>query len=415
MNTASPSSSPIASPLPATRIPRDIVSLFAACANPNLVNLDADPKPVPADAPMPDETPRRDADVSTDLRVAPESSSAAAVLPTPVDPLAHMLITQAKAMDDGAKRLLALAGSRISAAEFEQARAALGWPATVVAETPRPSAPTASVSRTVSVGADPNNVELRKFDRAAHKRGRINLVVGKRGTGKSVLLKDLLCSGGNQWDVVVGMSPTPESQDMLREMFPTSCVHDGYDGAVLERVVSTARTLNHLGFRPRVLLVLDDCMFDHKILRSTVMRDLHMNGRCLGIDVYNVVQYVMDVPKAVRSQIDYVFALCEPQRAYRESLYRNFFGIFPTYEEFSAAFHACTENFGCIVVDSTARTNAVEDSVFWYRSAPNPPAVLLGSCAQWRLHHMFYKDPKHAMEAALGDPIPALTRLRLVD
>ena len=56
----------------------------------------------------------------------------------------------------------------------------------------------------------------------------------------------------------------------------------------------------------------------------------------------NIVQYVMDVPKAIRSQIDYVFALREPQRAYRENLYKNFFGIFPTYDEFSAAFDACT-------------------------------------------------------------------------
>ncbi|AJF98192.1 VV A32-like virion packaging ATPase [Pandoravirus inopinatum] len=120
----------------------------------------------------------------------------------------------------------------------------------------------------------------------------------------------------------------------------------------------------------------------------------------------NIVQYVMDVPKAIRSQIDYVFALREPQRAYRENLYKNFFGIFPTYEEFSAAFDACTENFGCIVVDSTARTNAIEDSVFWYRGSPNPPKFILGNRNFWKLHYMFYKAPVHALSD--DDIIPAL-------
>jgi hypothetical protein len=123
----------------------------------------------------------------------------------------------------------------------------------------------------------------------------------------------------------------------------------------------------------------------------------------------NIVQYVMDVPKAIRSQIDYVFALREPQRAYRENLYKNFFGIFPTYEEFSAAFDACTENYGCIVVDSTAKTNAIEDSVFWYRGSPSPPKFILGNRNFWKLHYMFYTPPVHKLSD--DDIIPALAPL----
>ncbi|AGO83209.1 hypothetical protein pdul_cds_958 [Pandoravirus dulcis] len=407
------SSSPLNSPAPVERIPRGIVSLFAACANPSLVDLHADPKAVPADAPLPAPRQSTPPTPSTDS-VAPAKSSTPEQGPAPsapADTLAYSFLVQAKALDDSAKRLLALAGSHMDAAEFERARAALGWPAVPV-ETPRPPAAVAG-SRHRECPSEA--LVLRKFDRALHKPSRVNLIVGKRGTGRSVLLKDLLCSKGNAWDVVVGMSPTPESRDMLREMFPASCVHDGYDSSIVERIVLTARTLCHVGFHPRVLLVLDDCMFDARVLKSTMMRDLHMNARHLGIEVYNTVQYVMDMPKALRSEIDYVFALREPQHAYRENLYKNFFGIFPTYNEFSAAFDACTENYACMVVDSTAKTNAIEDSAFWYRGSPNPPTMLLGSRDQWRLHHMFYTDPKNAAEAALGDPIPALTRLHLVD
>lgn len=123
----------------------------------------------------------------------------------------------------------------------------------------------------------------------------------------------------------------------------------------------------------------------------------------------NIVQYVMDVPKAIRSQIDYVFALREPQRAYRENLYKNFFGIFPSYDEFSAAFDACTENYGCIVVDSTAKTNAVEDSVFWYRGSSSPPPFILGNRNFWKLHYMFYQKPVARLSD--DDVIPGLAPL----
>ncbi|AVK74698.1 hypothetical protein pqer_cds_276 [Pandoravirus quercus] len=253
---------------------------------------------------------------------------------------------------------------------------------------------------------DQPELNLRKFNWEAFKPDRVVMLVGKRGTGKSVLLRDLLSHLSVEYDAGVAMSPTPESQDMFREFMPDSCVFDEYSSEKIGEIVTKLRQFNHMGVYKRVFVLLDDCMFDASVLKSKQMRDIHMNGRHLKILFLNIVQYVMDVPKAIRSQIDYVFALREPQRAYRENLYKNFFGIFPTYEEFSAAFDACTENFGCIVVDSTARTNAIEDSVFWYRGSPNPPKFILGNRNFWKLHYMFYKAPVHALSD--DDIIPAL-------
>ncbi|AGO82345.2 hypothetical protein pdul_cds_334 [Pandoravirus dulcis] len=246
-------------------------------------------------------------------------------------------------------------------------------------------------------------LDLRKFNWKAFKPDRVVMLVGKRGTGKSVLLRDLLSHLSSEYDGGVAMSPTPESQDMFREFMPDSCVFDEYSSEKIGEIVTKLRQFNHMGVYKRVFVLLDDCMFDASVLKSKQMRDIHMNGRHLKILFLNIVQYVMDVPKAIRSQIDYVFALREPQRAYRENLYKNFFGIFPTYDEFSAAFDACTENFGCIVVDSTARTNAIEDSVFWYRGSPDPPKFILGNRNFWKLHYMFYQAPVHALS---DDDIP---------
>jgi len=256
---------------------------------------------------------------------------------------------------------------------------------------------------------EPEPVKLHKFNFTSFKPDRIVMLVGKRGTGKSVLLNDLLSYLSLEYDMGIAMSPTPESQDMFREFMPDSCIYDEYDGDKIAEVVDTLRRWNHRKVYRRVFVLLDDCMFDPRVLRSTAMRDIHMNGRHLKILFLNIVQYVMDVPKSLRSQIDYVFALREPQRAYRESLYKNFFGVFGTYDEFAVALDTCTSNYGCMVIDNTSSKNDPSSSVFWYRAVPKPPKFILGNSTYWKLHYLFYNEPDTALRPD-EDLIPCLAR-----
>jgi hypothetical protein len=241
---------------------------------------------------------------------------------------------------------------------------------------------------------------LRQFDRSTHRGGSNNLITGDLHGGKTVLLKYLLCSHGNRWDVVVAMCPALESQDALRQMFPASCVHDKYDPAVINKIVSTAHALRQTGFRPRVLLVLDDCMLDRQGA-SNEMRDLYVNSHYLGIEVYNVAPYTVDIPEAWRYKVDYAFIVHEPRQTCRMALYKSFGTVFPTYEEFLVALDDCTENFGCMVVDNARAAGAAADRIFCDRASLDSSAAPLGSRAQWLLHHMFYNGPKHAAKGTV--------------
>ncbi|AGO83386.1 hypothetical protein psal_cds_20 [Pandoravirus salinus] len=330
--------------VPTPRIPRDIAALFAACAKPGTVDLNADPKPVPTGALLPCEGPS---------------------LPESADP---DCTEQGK---DG--RMLH------SPHVFDRSH---GLPA---------------------------------FDRSTHRSGSNNLITGNRRSGKSTLLPNILCSNGNRWDVVVAMCPALESQDALRGMFPASCVHDKYDPAVINKIISTARALREAGFQPRILLVLDDCMLDRQGLLSKEMQDLYMNSHYLGIEVYNVASSLIDISEALRWKVDYAFMMGESRWSFRVAAYKSFGAIFPTFEEFAAAIEACTKDFGCMVSDNSSVTGVVGDSISFYRGSVDPPIVPLGSHAQWLLHYMFYNEPERAAEVNLDDPIPALTRLGLID
>ncbi|BCU03580.1 pox A32 superfamily incomplete domain [Pandoravirus japonicus] len=122
-------------------------------------------------------------------------------------------------------------------------------------------------------------LELRKFNWEAFKPDRVVMLVGKRGTGKSVLLRDLLSHLSREYDGGVAMSPTPESQDMFREFMPDSCVFNEYSSEKIGEIVTKLRQFNHMGVYKRVFVLLDDCMFDASVLKSKQMRDIHMNGR----------------------------------------------------------------------------------------------------------------------------------------
>ena len=53
----------------------------------------------------------------------------------------------------------------------------------------------------------------------------------------------------------------------------------------------------------------------------------------------------------------------------------------------------CTENYECLVLDNTSRSNKIEDTVFWYK-AKERKEFKMGSPALWD-HHKRNYNPKH--------------------
>ena len=63
-----------------------------------------------------------------------------------------------------------------------------------------------------------------------------------------------------------------------------------------------------------------------------------------------------------------VFTMC-PVSAVRERIWKQYAGIFPTFQEFEAAFVQCTTDHSCMVIDCRATSYKVEDTVFHYKAA----------------------------------------------
>lgn len=224
-----------------------------------------------------------------------------------------------------------------------------------------------------------------RWDPQKVKPNRLFLLIGKRGSGKTTCLENIMweLQQAHTIDLGIGICPTIPSRRMLSEHLPM--VHAEYSENIVNNLMDTAQDMLEKDKNKHFLLVLDDCMFDRKTMASTTMRKLAMNGRNYNIAMMNCLQYVMDIPVAIRSQIDYVIALRENVKANRQRLYKQFFGVFDSFNSFEKVFSRCTENYGAIVLDNTNPTLKLEESIYFYRAKPSVPGFRISNPIYWRL------------------------------
>ena len=108
----------------------------------------------------------------------------------------------------------------------------------------------------------------------------------------------------------------------------------------------------------------------------------------------------MDMGPDMRSQIDYVFALRDPVISSRKKLWEQFFGFFQNYQAFAKVMDQCTNNFECLVYDGkAAKTNNIEDCIFWYKASTDLPEFRMGRDIFWDLHARYYSNKEDEIEA----------------
>ena len=146
------------------------------------------------------------------------------------------------------------------------------------------------------------SISLRKFDPATIDHCRILVLIGKRGTGKSTLVTDLL---SHHKDIPHGivMSATEESNGYWSQYVPELFIYNDFDRDAMERLVNHQRKQAKKGPRGKSAFVLaDDCMYDKSFTKDTLMRGIFMNGRHWKILLVLTMQYSMDIPPALRGE-----------------------------------------------------------------------------------------------------------------
>lgn len=251
------------------------------------------------------------------------------------------------------------------------------------------------------------SLELKRFDMKSisfkpnESKGPVIVLIGRRDTGKSFLVRDLLYY---QQEIPIGtvISGTEEGNGFYGKMVPKLFIHNEYNTAIIENILKRQRnvlkqvkkemeTYKRSSIDPRTFVILDDCLYDNTWSRDKMMRLLFMNGRHWKVMLIITMQYPLGVPPTLRTNIDYVFILREPYIANRKRIYENYAGMFPTFEAFCQVMDQCTENYECLVINNNSKSNQLHDQVFWYK-ADNHNDFKLGSKEFWDLSKGYGSD-----------------------
>ena len=197
-------------------------------------------------------------------------------------------------------------------------------------------------------------------------------------------MRDLLSQMPNP-DYCLAMAPTEDTLKMFREFLPESCVFDHFAQDKLERVVSVQRELVNRGKKRHVLIILDDCMYQKGVLKSTCMRSIFFNGRHDNISLMCAAQYLMEIECSLRTNIDYIFTMRENILTNRQKLHKYFFGQFAKFDEFDKVMTACTQDYRTLVLDGTVSSTTPTASVMWYKASLDVPPFRLCKGVFWSL------------------------------
>jgi len=231
------------------------------------------------------------------------------------------------------------------------------------------------------------NFNIRKFsmevikERCAldSRKSPMIVIIGKKDTGKSFLVRDILFHTQECFPIGTVISGTEVANEFFQHMVPSKLIHDKYKPEIIMNVIrrqlglKQQRNLSKSStVDPRTFLILDDCLYDASWIREESTRYVFMNGRHVDLTTMITMQYPLGITPNLRTNVDFVFILRENILGNRKRIYENYAGMFPTFEMFCQFMDQCTENYECLVICNSSPSNKLEDQVFWYKASDHP-------------------------------------------
>jgi hypothetical protein len=225
-----------------------------------------------------------------------------------------------------------------------------------------------------------DRLDLDLFDLESIEFNSIIVLVGKRRSGKSYLLRNIMY---NHRHMPLGtcISATESANPFYADFIPKKFIHFRYNPAIvqgaLKRQAMLKKKLNKKHnvelkkiVDSRAFLILDDCIYDKTIKRDQTISEIFMNGRHVDLMFIITMQSPLGISPDARGNVDYAFIFKESSLNNRKKIYDNYASCIPSFKLFNRIMDKCTENYECVVIKSITCTNKLQDQVFWYKAPP---------------------------------------------
>lgn len=177
------------------------------------------------------------------------------------------------------------------------------------------------------------------------------------------------------------MSGTEDGNGFYGKHIHDLFIYTSFNKDIIEKVVKQqkdmVKELRNNGKDPKLYsnrgvgILMDDLQKDKSIMTDPNVQEIFYNGRHFHITTILSLQFMMALPPGFRANVDYVFVCKETKKDNIARLYKYFFGMFENEKMFKQALLKCTDDYGCLVLDTTSRSNRIEDQVFYYKAIPD--------------------------------------------
>lgn len=204
-------------------------------------------------------------------------------------------------------------------------------------------------------------IDLIEYDINSLKDDSFNIVLARRGSGKTTFLKWLLSTHNDRrkgmYSLIAGSIGTKlQWTDLIHPLY---CHENStsFLSTLIETQNANVRKYSKLKKdfpdHRKVTLIIDDMGSNKAFWRSSEMNYLASNSRWLKIRIFIIIQFFHQLPPAIRSQTDVLFALSITNSKTINKIAEEFTsGVTP--RELRSAMAAATKNYGVLVIDSSA-------------------------------------------------------------
>lgn len=206
---------------------------------------------------------------------------------------------------------------------------------------------------------------IKVFDINNLKKTSTIIIIGKRSTGKTTLIKNILSHIDDKLTKYIIFDPYLDHKNEFKYIEEKSKIYDMYDEDILKI------NMNHKNDENKIIII-DNALYSPE--HNKTMQNHFMNCRFYEIGIILSVSYGAFIHTNVISNTDFIFIFRESNQSNQNYLYNRYFkSLFISFELFIVFFKMflllCeTTPYTCLVISNIAKTDNLKDKLFIYKA-----------------------------------------------
>ena len=221
-------------------------------------------------------------------------------------------------------------------------------------------------------------IQIKKFSLEQMVDNPSILIIAKKGTGKSVLVWNIIEYLNNKYNAKLTIiSPSEKMNPLYRSKYPDAVIEYQYSESLLKTILddSSENIINKTDRQN--IMVMDDGLWAIKNWSDNYnLTEMLLNGRNYKIPRVISCQYPPKVKPVFRFNFDYIFFLKEDSLLTRKKLWDQYAGMFPRFADFNKVFSELTSNYCAMVIDNIKAADRIDEKIHWFRANMNDEIVV---------------------------------------